>query len=135
MDTLNATFFWWSIISTIFGVISLIFNAAQMVAYIKEKSLILKEKEIHKSQVKVWQHHASGIHMGLFILSLGKFSSVEDLREGVKSQQQEAKSLFDSLNEERLFSDEEIKERQLQNEKATNERLKLAETQANQQMK
>lgn len=116
----------WTVVSTILSVIFLITNVAQLVAYKYEKSLVVKEKEIHKGQVKVWQHHASGIQMGLFVLSLGKFSSVDDLREGVKSIHQEATSLFNSLNEERLFSDDEIKEKQLRNEKETQERLKIA---------
>jgi hypothetical protein len=121
--------FWWSIISTIVGIISLIFNAGQVVAYIKEKSLILKEKEIHKSQVKVWQHHANGIQMGLFILTMGKFSSVTDILEATKALHQTAQSLYQSLNEERLFTDAEIKEKQIQKENESQSRLKLAEQQ------
>ncbi len=91
---------------------------------LKKKSLILKEKEIHKSQVKVWQHHAFGIQRGLFVVTLGKFSAVDDLRESVKALQQDAQSLYTSLNEERLFSDEEIKAKQIQNENETQAMLK-----------
>lgn len=116
--------FWWSVISTILGIIFLVINVAQLVAYVKEKNLILKEKEIHKSQVKVWQHHANGIEMGIFVASLGKFSNVEDLRECIKAIHQNARFLTQSLNEERLFTDEEIKAKQLENEKQTQERLK-----------
>lgn len=36
--------FWWSIVSTVLGVIFLIINVGQLVAYIKEKSLILERK-------------------------------------------------------------------------------------------
>ena len=104
-------------------------NIAQLVAYVKEKSLILKEKEIHKSQVKVWQHHAHGIQMGLFVTTVGKYTAVDDLRESIKALHQDAQSLYESLNEERLFSDAEIKERQLQREKDSQERLKLAQEQ------
>lgn len=102
-------------------------NIAQLVAYVKEKSLILKEKEIHKSQVKVWQHHAFGIQRGLFVITLGKYSAVEDIRQSVNALQQDAQSLYTSLNEERLFSDEEIKMKQIQNERETQERLKQIE--------
>lgn len=118
--------FWWSIVSTVLGIIFLMINIGQLVAYLKEKNLILKEKEIHKSQVKVWQHHANGIQMGLFVATVGKYSSVDDLRELVKALHQDAQSLYNSLNEERLFTEEEIKERQVQKEKETNERLKAA---------
>jgi hypothetical protein len=121
--------FWWSVISTILGIIFLLINVAQLVAYVKEKSLILKEKEIHKSQVKVWQHHASGIEMGLFVVTLGKFSTVDDLRESVKGLHQTARFLTQSLNEERLFTDEEIKAKQIENERRTQEGLKHAEQQ------
>lgn len=114
---------WWSLISTVLGVIFLVVNAGQLVAYIKEKSLILKEKEIHKSQVKVWQHHADGIQRGLFVVTLGKYSNVEDMRESIKALQQDASSLYNSLNEERLFTDEEIKTKQIQKEKENQERF------------
>ena len=113
--------FWWSIISTVFGVVFLVINVAQLVAYLKEKSLILKEKEIHKSQVKVWQHHANGIQMALFVATVGKYSVVDDLRETVKAIHQDAQALYSSLNEERLFTEEEIKERQVLKEKETKE--------------
>lgn len=122
-------FFWWSAVSTVLGVLFLIANVAQLVAYIKEKSLILKEKEIHKGQVKVWQHHAFGIQRGLFVITLGKFSAVDDLRESVKALQQDAQSLYTSLNEERLFTDEEIKAKQIQGEKETQERLRSIDQQ------
>ena len=44
--------FWWSVVSTVLGVFFLVANVAQLVAYIKEKSLILKEKEIHKENFR-----------------------------------------------------------------------------------
>lgn len=117
----------WTVISTILSIIFLMINIAQLVAYIKEKSLILKEKEIHKSQVKVWQHHAFGIQRGLFVITLGTYSAVEDIRQSVNALQQDAQSLYTSLNEERLFSDEEIKAKQVQNEKEMQERLRQTE--------
>jgi hypothetical protein len=116
-------FLWWSIISTVLGVIFLVVNAGQLVAYVKEKSLILKEKEIHKAQVKVWQHHADGIQRGLFVLTYEPFTNLDDMKSAVRAMQQDAASLFSSLNEERLFTDEEIKERQLQKEKTSQENL------------
>ncbi len=64
--------------------------------------------------------------MGLFVSTLGKFSAVEDLRECVKAVHQNARFLTQSLNEERLFTDEEIKTKQIENEKETQERLRHA---------
>lgn len=115
---------WWSVISTVLGVLFLIANVAQLVAYLKEKSLIQKEKEIHKGQVKVWQHHARGIEMGLFAISSKPFESINDLKTSIVAMQQCATTLHTSLNEERLFSDTEIKERQLQKEHETTELLR-----------
>lgn len=117
---------WWTVVSTILSIIFLIANVAQLVAYKYEQSLVIKEKEIHKGQVKIWQHYAKGIQMGLFILSMGKFSTVEDVKTSINSVHQEAQSLFDSLNEERLFTDQEIKDRQLQKEKETKDMLDKA---------
>jgi hypothetical protein len=117
---------WWTAVSTILSIIFLIANIAQLVAYKYEKSLVIKEKEIHKGQVKIWQHYAKGIQMGLFMLGMGKFSTVEDAKAGVSAVQQEAQSLFDSLNEERLFTDQEIKDRQLQKEQETKNMIEKA---------
>ncbi len=119
-------FSWWTALSTLFGIVFLMGNVAQYVALTKERDLIQKEKEIHKSQVKVWQHHADGIQRGLFSMVVGVFSSTEDLREAVKSIYQNAQSLFTSLNEERLFTDEEIKAKQIQKEKDLKEMLDRA---------
>ena len=102
----------WTVISTMLSVVFLIANVAQLVAYRYEKSLVAKEKEINKGQIKVWQHHASGIVMGLSLLSSGKFSSVEDLKEGMKVAHEQVISLVDSLNEERLLSEDEVEEKQ-----------------------
>lgn len=116
-------FFWWSVFSTVLGLFFLGANVAQFV-------VSLKEKEIHKAQVKVWQHHANGIQYGLFVATLGKYSTVEDLRESVKAVHQSAAALFTSLNEERLFSEKEIKEQQMAKQKADQERQEFAEAQS-----
>lgn len=122
-------FSWWSVVSTLIGIVFLIGNVGQHVALVKEKDLIQKEKEIHKSQVKVWQHYANGIQSALFLLAYKGFNSVPDMKTAVEATQQVANSLYTSLNEERLFTDEEIKEKQLQKEKETKELLKRVETQ------
>ncbi|MDP3883265.1 MAG: hypothetical protein Q8Q48_04385, partial [Candidatus Staskawiczbacteria bacterium] len=75
-----------------------------------------KEKEIHKSQVKIWQHHANGLFHGLFAIVQGRFSSVDDIQQAAKITQANANSLYTSLNEERLFTEQEIKEKQLKSE-------------------
>ncbi len=103
MENINL---WWSIVSIIIALGLFIWNIWQL-------SANKKEKEIHKSQVKVWQQHASGLMLGLKTLVSGQFSSVKDMQEAAKISQGNASSLYISLNEERLFSEEEVKQRQL----------------------
>lgn len=110
-------FFWWSIVSTILGFILTSVSVAQY--FVGNK-----EKEIHKSQVKIWQHYAYGIQGGLLNATYGKFSSVEDLKGVINAFHHCTRSLYTSLNEERLFTDQEIKEKQIANEKEMSERLK-----------
>jgi len=108
-------YLWWSVCSTIFGVLFLIGNIVQFV-------INKKEKEIHKSQVKIWQHHANGIAQGLFLVGQSnQYSSVNDVCRAIKIIQPTAHSLFSSLNEERLFTEKEIKEKQLAKEKENKE--------------
>ena len=121
-DTFNQFSFWWSIISTVLALGFLCWDIWQLSSSKKEKEIRYKEKELHKSQVKVWQHFANGISFGLAQLieaikngSLSELSA-KNIGDAIKPIQATANSLFTSLNEERLFSDEEIKQRQLDNE-------------------
>ena len=85
---------------------------------------------MHKSQVKIWQHFANGINHGLLSIYNavvgGKFDgqSTATIAEGIKPLQANANALYTSLNEERLFSEEEIKKKQLKNEKILEEFIK-----------
>lgn len=102
-------FFWWSVVSTVIALGLLGWDIWQL-------SSNKKEKERHKSQVKIWQHHANGLFYGLFAIVSGQFSSVKDIQEATKISQANAHSLYMSLNEERLFTEAEIKEKQLKAE-------------------
>lgn len=113
---INTFLFCWSIISTIFGIIFLCWDIWQVATARKEKELRKFQLDIHKSQVKVWQHHAAGLMHGLLALIQHQYSDVKDVQEAVKISQASAFSLYASLNEERLFSEEEIKAKQLRNE-------------------
>lgn len=97
---------WWSIISTVIGVVLLVWDV-----YLLGESK--KEKEIHKSQVKIWQHYANGISNSSLNLGSTKFDSTSDLQEAIKVLQTVSFYLYKSLNEERLFSDEEVKQQQI----------------------
>jgi hypothetical protein len=89
----------------------------------KNEEIQLKEKQLHKAQVKIWQHFANGINHNLMMISeavqanrLNKLKAPE-FGEIIKGIQASANALYTSLNEERLFTDDEIKQRQLENEK------------------
>lgn len=115
-------FFWWTIVSTILGIGLLSWDIFLWATSRKEKEIQLKEKELHKAQVKIWQHFASGINNSLLLsteaIREGKLSKLtaEDFGELIRSIQVNAYALFVSLNEERLFTEEEIKARQLEQE-------------------
>lgn len=102
-------FLWWSIISTIIGLVFLGWDIWQL-------SASKKEKELHKAQVKIWQHHASGLVHGLINISQDTFSTAKDNQQATKALLASAHSLYTSLNEERLFTEKEIKEKQLKTE-------------------
>lgn len=103
-------FFWWSVFSTLLGVGFLYWDLWQF-------AINRKEKEIHKSQVKIWQHYAQGLSLGLHGVLKENFSSVDDVKKAVAVAAASTFSLYSSLNEERLFSEKEIKDKQLENEK------------------
>jgi len=118
-DTFNQFLLWWSIISTVLGVAFLLWDIWQFASNKKEKT-------VHKSQVKIWQHHASAIFHGSTVLVQGEFSSVKDVQQAAKITQAAAMSMQISLNEERLFSEQEIKEQQIANKKRNDELLDQA---------
>lgn len=112
----------WSVISTLIAVVFFAWDIWQLASSKKNEELQLKEKQLHKSQVKIWQHFANGINHNLLAISgamrdekLDKFKARE-FSEVITGIQATANALYTSLNEERLFTDEEIKQRQLENE-------------------
>ena len=94
----------------------------QLASSRKNEEIQLKEKQLHKAQVKIWQHFANGINHNLLTISEAiRTGMLENLKakefgEVIKGIQASANALYTSLNEERLFTDEEIKQRQLENE-------------------
>ena len=119
---------WWSIFSTVAALGLLGWDIWQLSASRKEKELGEKEKEIHKAQVKLWQHHASGLLHGIISLAQEKFTSVADVQQAAKVAQASAYGLYTSLNEERLFTEEEIKQKQLRTEDEFKKARAVAET-------
>lgn len=101
--------FWWSVISTIVGVLLLVISI-----WLFWKSKYQEEKT--KAQVKVWMQDANGISIALqriIIDNLGKrFSSTNDVCNAVWAVQASAFSLYQSLYEERCVTEKEYKERQ-----------------------
>lgn len=113
----------WSVISTIIAVGLFGWDIWQLASSRKNDELQLKEKQLHKSQVKIWQHFANGISTNLLLITEAiRTNKLDNLKaqefgEITKGIQASANALYTSLNEERLFTDEEIKQRQLDNEK------------------
>lgn len=118
-------FFWWSIISTISALLLLIWDVWQL-------SASRKEKGIHKSQVKLWQHHANSISIGLLLIQQGQFENPDAMKVSVGAMQNVAQSLYKSLNEERFFTEDELKEQQLQQQNEFKEALDRANKARNQ---
>jgi len=112
----------WSITSTLIAVGLFGWDVWQLASSRKNEEIQLKEKQLHKSQVKIWQHFANGISQNLFFISESiRTNKLDNLKaqefgEITKAIQASANSLYTSLNEERLFSDEEIKQKQIKNE-------------------
>lgn len=122
-NQINQVFFWLFIIEAVLGVLFLCWNIWQLASSRKNKEIQLKEKQLHKAQVKIWQHFANGISQNLFNISeairTNKLDNLkaQELGEITKGIGASASALYTSLNEERLFTDDEIKQRQLENEK------------------
>ena len=121
-------YLWWSIFSTVVALGLLGWDIWQLSASKKEKELGEKDREIHKAQVKLWQHHASGLLHGIIALAQEKFTSIDDVQKAAKVSQASAYSLYTSLNEERLFTEEEIKTKQLKTEEEFQKARRVAET-------
>lgn len=102
-------FFWWSIISTLIGLILALVSIWQ---YWSSRS----QKEKMKAQVKVWMQDANGISQALNrIVSdnlYKRYSSTNDVCNSVWAVQSSAASLYQSLYEERCVTEEEYKQRQ-----------------------
>ncbi|HQT82558.1 MAG: hypothetical protein B7W98_01550 [Parcubacteria group bacterium 20-58-5] len=106
MDNL---FFWWSIVSTVLGVLLL---AGTIWQYLTARN----EREKTKAQVKVWMQDANGVSQSLSrIVSdnlAGRYSSTNDVCNTIWSVQANAFALYQSLYEERCVTEEEYKARQ-----------------------
>ncbi|MBP8961234.1 hypothetical protein KBG31_03365 [Patescibacteria group bacterium] len=113
-------FFWWSVTTTILSLVFLGWDIWQLATNRKSTEIQLKEKELHKAQVKIWEHFASGINHGLITLTESfrqrKINQIEGMEDILRTIQGSSNALYTSLNEERLFTDEEIKQRQLERE-------------------
>lgn len=98
-----------SIILTLAGIILLFFNVWQ---YLQGQ----KEKEIIKSQVRVWMQSANGISLGLKRIVAdnlsSRYSTTNDVCNAVWSLETSASSLYQSLYEERVMTPEEYRKRQ-----------------------
>jgi hypothetical protein len=109
VEAINNTLFWWSIISTIIGIILTVISIGLAV-------YSWKEARGKKDQVKIWQHQANGISVGLSrIVSdvhQGLYTDKKDVTSAIWAMQMQAFSLYQSLYEERTVSEKEYARRQ-----------------------
>lgn len=100
---------WWSIISTIIGIILTWFSIWQYLAW---KS---QERKTN-AQIKIWMQEANGISIWLTRIVQdnlsGRYSSTNDIANSIWALQSSASSLYQSLYEERCVDEEEYKSRQ-----------------------
>jgi len=101
--------FWWSVISTIIGVILLCVTLWQTKA-------ARDEKKRSNSQVKIWMQDANGISLAMQRIIRdnldGRYSSTNDIANAVFALQTAAFALYQSLYEERCVTEKEYKEQQ-----------------------
>lgn len=104
-------FFWWSVVSTIIGIILLCFSIWQV-------AQAQNEKIRKKDQVKIWMQDAFGLMQGLTRIvqdNLDKrYSSTNDMANAVWAIQANALALYQSLYEERCVTEEEYKQSQIE---------------------
>ncbi len=102
-------FFWWSIVSTLFG---LGFAGVSIWQYWESKSQIRK----NNAQVKVWMQDANGIRQALQRIVRdnidGRFTTTNDMGNAVWGVEANAGALYQSLYEERCVTEQEYKARQ-----------------------
>ena len=101
--------FWWSVISTIVGVVLLCCSIWQ---YFQSRN----ERDKANAQVKVWMNDANGISAALSRIVAdnlaNRYSSTNDVCNAVWAIQSSSFALYQSLYEERCISEKEYKERQ-----------------------
>jgi hypothetical protein len=102
-------FTWFSIVSLIINVILIVYSYG---LYVASK----KEKESRNAQVKIWMQYANGITHGLQRITANFLENLwtkkEDITGAVHSLEAVSFSLYQSLYEERVISEEEYKEEQ-----------------------
>ena len=102
-------FFWWSVVSTIIGMILVYYS-------IWQHSKVKNQEEKTKAQIKVWMQGANGISDALRRVvgdNIDKrYSTTNDVCNAVWAIQSSAFSLYQSLYEERCVTEKEYKEGQ-----------------------
>lgn len=106
---LESLTFWWSIVSTVIGVLLLCVTISQVI-------IARYERKRSSSQVKIWMQDANGIVIAMQrIVSDNlehRYSTTNDMANTVFSLQATASALFQSLYEERCVTEEEYKMQQ-----------------------
>ncbi len=101
---------WVSIVSLLINVILIVYSYGLHIAS-------NKESESRNAQVKIWMQYANGITHGLQRITSnfleGLWSEKDDITGAVHSMEAVSFSLYQSLYEERVITEEEYKEEQM----------------------
>lgn len=99
----------YSIIATVVSVLLLLVDVWLL-------SANKKDQEKKNSQVKIWQQDANGLAMGLARIvgdvDAKRYSSVQDIANTLNAVHASAFALYQSLYEERTYTEQEYKQRQ-----------------------
>lgn len=102
-------FFWWSVISTLIGVILLIVSVWQ---YLSARN----SDERKRAQVKIWMQDANGVQLGLQRMIqdnlASRYTSTNDMANSAWTLHASAFALYQSLYEERCVTEDEYKKQQ-----------------------
>jgi hypothetical protein len=109
-------------ISLIFNVVLTVISAGLIVAS-------WRDARSKKSQVKIWMEQANGIQQALqrIIADIfgGNYSSIKDLAAAVNALHASAFAHYQSLYDERILTEKEVKEHQMKIRKKIDEDLEL----------
>src|ERR1700733_8986601 len=117
-----------------FSVVSLAINVVLIVISVSLVVVARQERQRRNSQVKIWMEQANGVSQALIRIIQDKwhglYTSVNDITNSVNAVQASAFSLYQSLYEERVLTEEEYKEHVMKLRKHLDKKMGLDQEQS-----